>query len=722
MLPSSPFSVETVLESITDGFIFVDVNYRIHYWNQRAERLLAVPRDAAIGRSIWDLFPQEVGRTFHQQYERALRDQVKVSFEEYVEQLDRWFEVTAYPSADGLALYFRDVTGRKEQENELLALQQRYQSLFDNAPLPQWIYDAETLRILDVNEAVIWHYGYSRQELLQMTILDLRPEEERAAFRDYIANRTGSESGLGIWRHRRKDGSERLVEVNSTTIQFGDVPARLSTMHDVTEQERAKKLLQKSEQNHRSLFEDAPLAQYICEPPSLRILRVNAAALRQYGYTKEEMLRLTSYDLRPREELAAIDVALNSLLQSTQPYREISRQKKKDGTLITVEIHAVNIQYDDCPCILVSTADITHELSLEEKVTELKLTSQKRILRAQIEAQESERKRLGRELHDNVNQQLTTAKLYLDLARSRSDLQAGLIEKSESVLAGTINEIRALSRSLIPPELLEIGLIQAIGELADSFRAAQQFAISLDLDPLVEQVGSDLKVCLYRAVQEGLTNVSKYAGAREVALSLHIRNGELELLLRDDGRGFDTARKATGLGLGNIRNRMDVYNGSVSISSEPGRGTELRVQVPVQEYFESGSTGPLRVFVAEDNEDDRAFLEAAFERVDPAIQVHFWSDGPSLLDAMHAAGSDELPDLIVLDYNMPLLNGLHMLHSLQLEPRFSGIPKVVYSTSGSNKYREKCLAAMATAYIQKGNSVEEIVENAREMISFAVRK
>src|SRR4051812_34977441 len=110
--------------------------------------------------------------------------------------------------------------------------------MFDNSPLPMWMYDRATLRFVDVNEAAIRHYGYSREEFATMTLADIRPKEDVAALQEDVAQATGRMAAPMVWRHRKKDGTLMRVEVNANDFVVGDRAVRLVLIQDVTEREQ----------------------------------------------------------------------------------------------------------------------------------------------------------------------------------------------------------------------------------------------------------------------------------------------------------------------------------------------------------------------------------------------------------------------------------------------------------------------------------------------------
>ena len=168
----------SILESITDGFFAVDRNWMVTYWNGEAERILELPRELIEGKNFWEAYREIVPAASATVYQRAMDNNVSMHRENYYDRLGKWLEVSAFPSEDGLSLYFKDITARKQADEKLSVGKQQYQELFNRSPLPQWVYDLEDYAFKDINLAAIAHYGYSKSDFLSMTIKDIRPVED----------------------------------------------------------------------------------------------------------------------------------------------------------------------------------------------------------------------------------------------------------------------------------------------------------------------------------------------------------------------------------------------------------------------------------------------------------------------------------------------------------------------------------------------------------------
>jgi PAS domain S-box-containing protein len=229
-----------ILESITDAFVAVNQDWQLTYINQQAESMLKCCRADLLGRCFWQAFPGAIGSDFQSVYNRAVTERISIDFEAYYPQLETWFSVHAFPSEEGLSIYFENITERKQSEAELRRSEERYRLLFESNPHPMWAYDLETLAFLAVNEAAVRHYGYSRHEFLQMTISDIRPPEDIPALMLNVAQVSPGLDEAGIWRHCKKDGSIIEVEITSHTLTFAGRQAEIVLAHDVTQRRQAE--------------------------------------------------------------------------------------------------------------------------------------------------------------------------------------------------------------------------------------------------------------------------------------------------------------------------------------------------------------------------------------------------------------------------------------------------------------------------------------------------
>lgn len=210
----------------------------------------------------------------------------------------------------------------------------------------------------------------------------------------------------------------------------------------------------------------------------------------------------------------------------------------------------------------------------------------RRLGRAVWRVQEDERRRLARELHDGLGQNLTALKHRLgQIGSELTPQQSSLRDKLDTALAlcaGALEDTRNLSRLLRPPILDDLGLEPALKWLARSIEQAAGVTVVVEIE-MLPALDGELQTLLFRVAQEALNNAAKHAAANSLLLRLVVREQQLQLQVIDDGRGFDPAQVAAagGSGLGSMRERLRLYGGLLEMRASPGNGTRLRATVPL---------------------------------------------------------------------------------------------------------------------------------------------
>lgn len=228
------------------------------------------------------------------------------------------------------------------------------------------------------------------------------------------------------------------------------------------------------------------------------------------------------------------------------------------------------------------TRSVEEMAKLERELMEQQLREQKMITEITLEAQEKERQELGRELHDNINQILATIKMYLDIIKSNKNVPEGLAEKCYEHTNEVMEEIRKLSKTLVAPSLGNISLLEALKELVENSNISNELQIQL-VDEMHDERLADnkMELMLYRIVQEQINNIRKHARAKEATIHIKASDDHLLLSIADNGMGFDPGQNASGIGLKNIRSRVEFYSGTLHIISGPNKGCTLKISVPL---------------------------------------------------------------------------------------------------------------------------------------------
>jgi len=268
----------SILESIGDAFFSVDRDWTVQYWNKIAEQVLQTSKENILGKNLWSVFSNSVGSASYNNYHKAVSSGRAIHFEDYYATRNSWYDVSVYPSEGGLSVFFKDITTKKHIEQELKtqaeALEisnQRYSDLFQLSPLPKFVYDVETMALIDVNRAFVDHYGYSPKECLKMTLRDIRPQNEQELLDKAIANVAKSPHLYhpGIFTHLKKNGEQIKVEITSSGLKYNGRHVRIVLAIDVTER---LKYLEAIEIQNQKLREISWMQSHVIRAPLSRIM------------------------------------------------------------------------------------------------------------------------------------------------------------------------------------------------------------------------------------------------------------------------------------------------------------------------------------------------------------------------------------------------------------------------------------------------------------------
>jgi PAS domain S-box-containing protein len=228
----------------------------------------------------------------------------------------------------------------------------------------------------------------------------------------------------------------------------------------------------------------------------------------------------------------------------------------------------------------VLATDISDRLRTEQERLTNKIKQQKEITRVILQAQEAERNELGRELHDNINQILSAISMKLDYCLDNYQTSKAIIAECRQHIQDAIKETRDLSHRMVMPHFSERSLKKILRSLLANYSAIQ--TVELDTDRLEEKdISPAVKETLFRIVQEQLNNIQKHAKADKVRILLSSDAAKIVMLIEDNGVGFDTQKKRNGIGIANIMTRVESYNGTVDIISQPGKGCTLSANIPL---------------------------------------------------------------------------------------------------------------------------------------------
>lgn len=342
-------------------------------------------------------------------------------------------------------------------------------------------------------------------------------------------------------------------------------------------QKRAERLLQENQQMLQAIIDNTTSLIYV-KATDGRFTSVNRHFAKRIGLPAEQILGKTAFAIFPAEVAAGFQAMDDRILQEKTlvEHEEIVPHEGEDHYYYTIKfplLSAAGVVYGICG---IST-NITRVILKQE------VTRQKQIAVTTIEAQEKQRTEIGKELHDNIQQILVSANMMIGLALTDAAQQRSCLEKGKQYILSGIEEVRKLSHAMVAPSFSEKPFMQALEELAEGINLAGGLyvLVTVDAEAPLNALADSIKLALYRIVQEQVSNVLKYAGAKEMRITLQLEAKKVYLSITDNGRGFDPEKTAQGIGLQNMASRAEILGGKMKIISAPGRGCTLHAEIPV---------------------------------------------------------------------------------------------------------------------------------------------
>ncbi len=497
----------------------------------------------------------------------------------------------------------REIAAVAEQFNHMLAAQaattaalklseERFRHTFEQAAVGI-AHITPTGRFLRFNRRFVDIIGYAPTEILRRTFQDITyPDDleiDVTQFQQLLAEEI--QTYTIEKRYIRQDDS--LVWVNLTVSLVrqpdGGPDYLIKVVEDITQRKQAEEALRESEERYRNLLDVAPVG--IAVYSEGKIVFTNPAGARLLGAASEEQIvGRPVVDIIHPDGLKAAHRRIQRMLAGEQGlYPVEDTYLKLDGTPIPVEVMATALPYQGKPAVQVIVTDISVRKQAEAAL---------RLARERLEtlshqllaAQEMERRRLARELHDEIGQSLSMVKIDLHMVQQllqQTDLVVPLHESVEMV-ERALQQVRALSVELRPSLLDDLGLIPALRWYVDRQSRRGKFTAYFAADPLPGRLAPELETVCFRLVQEALTNVLRYAQAGRVEVELKVDEATLHLAIRDDGVGFNAAEALVGavqggsLGLLGMQERAALVGGWLEITSAPGYGAEIQANLPLK--------------------------------------------------------------------------------------------------------------------------------------------
>ena len=687
--------IASLIESSDDAMISNNLEGIITSWNRGAQRIYGYTAAEAIGQPMAILVPSnhadEVPTILTKVAQGNRVDQYGTKgITKSGHLLD--VSIAVSPVRDsagaiiGASTIVSDITTRERAEKAQRESEAQYQLLFDSNPLPMWVFDRKSLGFLAVNEAAVRHYGFSRDEFADMTLLDIRPDADIPRLREHMSRPTRGLQDAEVWRHRKKDGSIIHVEITAHSLDFRGREAELVLAHDVTDRRRAEERLRQSEERFSKAFRSSPFGIVIATESKGRMVDANPAFLKMVGYNREDVIGRTAKELNLWTEAHQSDLRRQQLVNQDHAKLFELRFKSQSGEVKLAEFATERIQLHDEACVLAIIHDITEPRRLEQQLR-------------QAQKMEAMGRLAGGIAHD-FNNLLSIIIGYCELCQEQLDVDHPVgkhveqIKKAGERAATLTRQLLAFSRQqVLQPRTLNLNavvhgiskmLLRVIGEhISLIFKPAEPLSsVRVDFGQ-AEQVLLNLTLNARDAMPEGGKIVIETANVEldENYSQIHevVKPGSYVMLsVSDTGVGMDHATlsrifepffttkeptRGTGLGLSTVYGIVKQSGGYIWVYSEPFRGTAVKIYLPSIDQ-PAESLIPLKTTVSFPKGTETILLVEDDEALRKVTISLLRNSGYKVLEAASAATAIDIShhyegniDLLLSDVIMPAKSG-----------------------------------------------------------------
>jgi PAS domain S-box-containing protein len=624
-LRRSEEKLQSLFRNMSEGFAYHRIvldaggkpcDYIFHEVNDAFESLTGLKKEDIIGRRVTEVLPgiEKDPTDWIGKYGQVALTGKPVQLESYSEVIKRWYSVSAFSPHKGyFAVTFSDITERKHMEQALRESEEKLRVTLTSIGDAVIATDAAGC-ITFMNSAAAHLTGWEVDEAQGRAIDEvfrIINEQTRKPAEDILRRVLEEGCVAALANHTAlvtRDGQEIPIEDSAAPIRdrSGKVLGVVLVFHDVTEQRRAQQALRESETKLRAILENLNQGVVVSNLDG-KMFYWNPASLEMHGFHSMEESQRRLPEFTDTFELSTLDGEVLSLDQ--WPLSRILRGehlrnwevqvRRIDNDWQRVFSYGGNLARDSSGQTLVAVVtvnDITERKGMEEALHSAKVHLEERVrerteqLRnlssARLASHERERKRLAHELHDGLGSLLTAIKLKAELALADNDNQS--IKGVFNLLNEAIKESRRMQMALRPSILDDLGLLPTLDWLASQLQPGHDLDVDRFFDVEEDDIPVSLTTVIFRICQEALNNATKHSEADVVRMSLRKSNGHLELVVQDNGKGFDIEESlekdslTRGFGLIGMKERAELSGGSLFIDSAPGKGTTIHAKWPLE--------------------------------------------------------------------------------------------------------------------------------------------
>lgn len=640
--------LEASLEQFSDLYDFAPVGYftltadgTIQQLNLSGAQMVGMERGRLVGQAFGQLLMPGHRPVLASLLDLAFTDRGQQSTELVLQRKGRptlTLSIKAQCSANGkeCRIVAVDISERQLADNLVRSSETRYRRLFEAAHDGVLLLDPVTRKITDANPFMTQLLDYPVEELIGKELFEiglLKDEDSsQEMFRELKRKKEIRYEDLPL---ESRSGRHREVEVVANVYDAGGQSVIQCNVRDITARKEAEGNLRRNQGLISALIEQAPYGVYVLDT-ELRLQQVNRHAQPLFAKVRPLIGRNFSEILRilwPRQVASRIMVHFRHTLETGEPYQSIDFTERRHDTG-QEEIYEWQIQRVTMPggefaavvyfrniterrhaeetrrrvaVLAASNKKLEKEISRREGVElalrkseahQVLLLEQAREMQAQLrslshqtlQVQEDERKRISRELHDDITQTLVSINVQLESLSHAAEVNATQLRKkityTRRLVEKSVGIVHEFAQELRPPALDHLGLSSALQSFMKEFMKRSGIRVHFTIFSGIDKLDSASRTTLYRVIHSALTNVAQHAKASRVDVILKKRRGKVALLVQDDGIAFDPSRilfrkgKRQRLGLIGMRERIEMVDGTFNIQSKPGKGTTILADIP----------------------------------------------------------------------------------------------------------------------------------------------
>jgi PAS domain S-box-containing protein len=602
-------NLKALINNTVDLIWSVDRNYNLITSNEAFDYTIKqltgkiIEKGETVLNDTFSAFRLERHKSY---YDRAFDGEMFTEVEHTGGVGDLWYEVSFYPIREGqtvigTACYSRNITDKKHAEEEIRKSHERFELVVAATNDVIWDWDMATNTIWR-NKNYYSHFGYDEKTTPSDTEtwreVIHREDKERVLSGIITSIKTRQHFWTDEYRFLKADQSVAYV-LDCGYILYaenGEPYRMVGAMLDITSRKTAEQQLKNSFAEKQAIAER--LSSILNTLPATIALIDSSGCIievndswRQFansnGYSGDDYWLGQNYlsfteNALGEEEFDGKTVAegIRKVLQHQLPQFEYEYPCHSPEQQRWFRMIVTPLQKKEFAGAVVMHLDISEIKRLEQQRLKSKIEEQKKIAKAMLSGQEKERNHIGKELHDNINQILAGTKLYLDMAGNKNSEVKALVKYPMELIDTSIEEIRLLCHKIVTP-IKDINLEELVRALMEDLEQHGMIKTTFQYEVAPGTLSDELKLNIYRIVQELTNNVLKYAKAKNVTASILTNDGKVNIIFTDDGQGFDPEKKRKGIGISNMLNRVNSFSGEIEIVSAEDKGCKTTVSIPI---------------------------------------------------------------------------------------------------------------------------------------------